>query len=124
MGCKVLIVETNEEFRDHLQQRLTRNGFTVFGVATLKEGELVAREERVQAILLGVAEHQRARLSFVREVSDSCPEASVVIINHSDDMALSMAGMEYGALDEITAPVDMTVLEKRLNAICQGRIKR
>jgi len=116
---KVLIVETDDKFRDHLARRLAAKGFAVDATHDLDEARRMACEEAPEAILLGVSGFRLQALSFLEGLGRECPETRVIIVNPGD-MSLSIAAMKQGAVDEVTVPVDMAELAAKLRAVGDG----
>ncbi len=112
----VLIVDSDTAFRSSLALQLRKKGIAVQDTGDLDEARSLACREKTQAILLGLSSREQTRLPFIPEVRKLCPNAPVVLINHSGDVHLSMDAMKHGALTEIATPVDMGELEGILAA--------
>lgn len=113
---KVLIVDADETFRNHLAERLTRRGLTIQATGDADEGRAIACQEKMNAILVGLSSPKQALLSFLREIRHDCPENALILINHSGDVPLSIEAMKYGASDEVGAPVDLEELLRKIDA--------
>jgi two-component system, NtrC family, response regulator len=116
----VLIFEADAEFRDHLAQRLAERGFTVFQAGGQDEALGLARTERVRTVILGIGGLRRKALAFMDRLRGDCPGVRVILINRSGEVSLSIEAMQMGAFDEIPAPVDMEMLERKIRAPRKG----
>jgi len=114
---QALIYEIDAEFREHLAQRLAERGFRVFQVSDGDEAVKLAVTGSVHAVILGLGGLRRKALAFMDRLREACPRCRVIIINRSGDLSLSIEAMKLGAFDEIAAPVDVEMLEKKIRAI-------
>lgn len=114
---KVLILEADAEFRSHLVQRLSALGFDVVGSGDPAEGVETALSRSIDAIVLGLSGFRRTALAFLAEVREKCPGPAIILINRSGDMTLSMEAMKLGAFDEVTAPVHVEDLARKLREV-------
>jgi DNA-binding NtrC family response regulator len=117
---KVLIVDADEGFRNHLAQRLIRQGLTVHETDNAEEAHSMACQEKIDAVLVGLSSPKQTLLSFLREIRQNCPKSTVILINHSDDVPLSIEAMKHGAFDEVSTPVDLEELLRKLDAALSG----
>ncbi|XPV75612.1 MAG: response regulator [Desulfovibrio sp.] len=111
---KVLIIETDAEFLDHLTQRLQADGFSVVATDDIEDGVRIACQDNVQVVLLGLSSSQQEDLRTLGDLRGACPDSNIIVINRSDSMQLSMEAMKLGVFHELTPPIDMEELEKRL----------
>ncbi len=112
----VLIVEDDAKFRDHLVQRLSLREFRVLGAALDDAAAELAGRERVRAVVLDISGPRARVLSFLEKVRKASPESRVILINRTADVSLSIEAMKLGASDEVTAPVDIEMLERKIRA--------
>ncbi|WP_243544872.1 response regulator [Pseudodesulfovibrio tunisiensis] len=113
---KVLIVDADTDFGDHLARQLAKRGVEVFRARREDEVRDTACREKVHAVLLGLYGRDRALLSILRAVKAACPQSQFILINHAADVPLSIEAMKLGAFDEIAAPVDMEELLVKLHS--------
>lgn len=111
----VLIVDSDTAFRSSLVSQLRKKGVAVLETGDIENARELACRSEVKVILLGLSSREQTRLAFIPEVRELCANASVVLINHSGDVHLSMDAMKHGALTEVPTPVDMGELESVLN---------
>lgn len=113
----VLIIDSDESFRGHLAHRLTHRGLTVHETEDPDEGRVLACEEKVDAILIGLSSPKETLLAFLRKIRQECPQSDVILINHSGNVPLSIEAMKLGARDEVGTPVNIEELLHKLEAI-------
>ncbi|WP_031484568.1 response regulator [Maridesulfovibrio frigidus] len=111
---KIMIVESDAEFREHLLQRLESEGLEVIGSGYLSEAEKLAKECGVDAIVLGLSGFGRSSLEFMKKISTIVPDLKVILINRHSKIQLSIEAMNLGACAEIQVPVDIAALTKTL----------
>ncbi len=104
---KVLIAETDTEFREHLIQRLD-------------ESVRLLEHTGINLVVLGLSGFGRPSLAFMEEVLEKARETKFVLINRTGNVSLSIEAMKLGAYDEIAVPVDIAVLHKKLLAAAGG----
>lgn len=111
---KIMIVESDAEFREHLVQRLKSEGLEVIGSGYLNEAEKLAKKCEVNAIVLGLSGFGRSSLEFMKKISTIVPDLKIILINRRSKIQLSIEAMNLGACAEIQVPVDIAVLTKTL----------
>ncbi|MFW5486923.1 MAG: hypothetical protein ACNI3A_00615 [Desulfovibrio sp.] len=107
----VLIVDSDNAFRSNLALQLSKIGIASLDTGDLDEARCLACGKKMKALLLGLSSREQTWLAFIPEIRDLCPNAQVVLINHSGDVHLSMDAMKYGALTEIATPVNIGELK-------------
>lgn len=116
---KIMIVEKDPEFREHLVLRLEDEGLDISGAGTLEEAERLIRENRFDGIVLGLSGFGRSSLNLMEFISTDIPELKVVLINRHNKIPLSIEAMNLGACAEISVPVDIAALVKTLRRYCE-----
>lgn len=117
---KVLIAETDTEFREHLIQRLEESGLEVHGSGNLDESVRLLESTGINLVVLGLSGFGRPSLAFMEEVLGKARETKFVLINRTGNVSLSIEAMKLGAYDEIAVPVDIAVLHNKLLAAAGG----
>lgn len=112
----VLVVETDEGFRGNLAQRLESRGCVVASAGGAEGVGRQAAEMDADAVLVDLAEFGRGSLKIIEDVARHQPQARVILLSRIKDVALSIEAMKLGAFDEITMPVDIDALMKKLLA--------
>lgn len=78
-----------------------------------REGQALLTKA-VDVILVDVRHHAEAMLRGLARIRDAMPCAETVLINNSENINASMAGMRAGASDELTVPFDMEALRRKM----------
>ncbi|WP_432734596.1 response regulator [Maridesulfovibrio sp. FT414] len=117
---KIMIVEKDPEFREHLAQRLESAGLNITDSGNLDEAEKFIRENELDGVVLGLSGFGRSSLTLMEMISTNIPDLKVVLINRHNKIALSIEAMNLGACAEISVPVDIAALEKTLRRFCEG----
>ena len=120
----LLVVDDNEANSDMLSRRLMRRGFSVACAAGGREAlELIARE-RYDLILLDLLMPDMDGMEVLRRIREtrSPAELPVVITSAKDETSDVIAGLEAGANDYLTKPLDFAIVKARVRA--QVKLKR
>lgn len=112
----VLVVETDEEFGQHLAQRLTSRGCAVAVATSAELIRSIADDCNADAVLLDLGGFGREGLKIIRDMAEICPDARVILLSSTKDVALSIEAMKLGVFDEISVPVDVDALMDKLLA--------
>lgn len=116
----VLLIDADDDFRRNLADRLTKRGLTVRDTGDAAEAERLAAGETVDAILAGLSSPRESLLHFLSAVRQARPESTVILINHSGEVSLSIEAMKLGVADEVGVPVDLEdLLGKVSSAVAQ-----
>lgn len=79
----------------------------------------------VDVILVDVRHHAEMMLQGLARIREAMPWAEMVLINSSDNVNGSMAGMRAGASDELTVPFDMDALRRKMaEALRRSRVQQ
>ncbi len=116
---KIMIVEKDPEFREHLALRLESAGLEISDSGNLEEAEKYIRENRLDGVVLGLSGFGRSSLNLMEMISTNIPNLKVVLINRHNKIPLSIEAMNLGACAEISAPVDIAALVKTLRRYCE-----
>lgn len=73
-------------------------------------------EKMIDVILVDVRSHTEEVLQRLSCILGEMPFTETILINSSNNISASMAGMRAGASDELTVPFDTEKLKKVLNA--------
>lgn len=115
---KIMIVEKDSEFREHLALRLQSAGLEISDSGNLEEAEKFIKENELDGIVLGLSGFGRSSLKLMKTISAVIPDLKVVLINRHNMIPLSIEAMNLGACAEISVPVDIAALIKTLRRCC------
>lgn len=117
----VLLIDADDDFRRNLADRLSKRGLTVRDTGDAEEAARLARGENAEAILAGLSSPKEPLLYFLSELRQERPESTVILINHSGEVSLSIEAMKLGVVDEAGVPVDLEDLLGKLRAAVASR---
>ena len=120
----LLVVDDNEANRDMLSRRLIRRGFSVNCAAGGHEALERISNERYDLVLLDLLMPDMDGMEVLRTIREtrSPAELPVIITSAKDETSDVIAGLEAGANDYITKPLDFAIVKARVRA--QVKLKR
>jgi DNA-binding NtrC family response regulator len=122
MAIRLLIIEAEDRFRKNLYLRLKAEGFRVDKANPADDVPMIVAKQHIDVVLLGVDGLGKNGLALIGPIKSCNPTAEVIIINDSNHMDLSIAGMEMGAFDDFLIPLDLDALTNRIReAVRQKR---
>jgi class 3 adenylate cyclase len=120
----ILIVDDNETNRDILVTRLSTLGYQLSQAADGEEALVVARKELPDLILLDVMMPKLDGIEVCRRLKgdSSLPFMPIILVTAKADIKDVVAGLEAGADEYLTKPVEQTSLVARVKSVL--RIKQ
>ena len=114
----ILVADDSVENREILSARLAANGYHVLTASDGEQALAVARAEQPDLILLDVMMPKVNGLDVCRRLKadPSLPFMPVVLVTARGDTQDIVAGLEAGADEYLTKPVDQTALLARVKA--------
>jgi class 3 adenylate cyclase/CheY-like chemotaxis protein len=115
---RILIVDDNETNRDILKTRLSTNGYDLFEAADGEEALAIVLKRRPDLILLDVMMPKIDGIEVCRRVraDNSLPFIAIILVTARADTKDIVAGLEAGADEYLTKPVDQTALVARVKS--------
>jgi len=117
----VLLIDADDEFRRNLADRLSKRGLTVKDAGDVAEARRLTEGKTADAILAGLSSPKDSLLFFLSELRQKSPESTVILINHSGEVSLSIEAMKLGVVDEIGVPLDLEDLLGKVRAAVAKR---
>jgi len=117
----VLLIDADDEFRRNLADRLSKRGLTVKDAGDVAEARRLTEGRTADAILAGLSSPKDSLLFFLSELRQKSPESTVILINHSGEVSLSIEAMKLGVVDEIGVPLDLEDLLGKVRAAVTKR---
>ena len=116
---RILIVDDNETNRDILMTRLAPHGYALSQAADGEEALAMACEQVPDLILLDVMMPKVDGLEVCRRLKQdaSLPFIAIILITAKADTKDIVAGLDAGADDYLTKPVDQTALVARVKSV-------
>lgn len=112
----VLLIDADDDFRRNLADRLSKRGLAVRDAGDVAEARRLADGNTADAILAGLSGPKDALLYLLAEIRQESPESTVILINHSGEVSLSIEAMKLGVVDEVGVPVDLEDLLGKIRA--------
>lgn len=124
MQVKLLIIESDNYFRNHLVKRLSDKDkwsmlFAEHRIETLK----MVRNKNIDVVLLSLKDLKNEGLIILRELKNICPLIEVITISRADQITLSIEGMKLGAFDDVIVPFDVETLILRIQEAHEKKIE-
>jgi len=113
---KLLVVEDEAGIRDLLARSLEEDGHEVTGVATAEEAMEAHLHERFDSFLIDVILPGLSGLDLCRWLRNQGVTKTILLLSAKSAPTEKVEGLEAGADDYITKPVDLRELKARLMA--------
>ena len=116
---RILIVDDNETNRDILRSRLGPQGYELLEAADGEEALAAARQHHPDLILLDVMMPKMDGIEACRQIKAdaSLPFMPVVLVTAKSDSKDVVAGLEAGADEYLTKPLDQSALVARVKSM-------
>jgi len=116
---RILVVDDNETNRDILCTRLGMQGFDLVQAADGEEALAMVREQHPDLILLDVMMPKLDGFEVCRRLKAdaSLPYIAIILVTARSDTKDIVAGLEAGADEYLTKPVDQTALVARVKSM-------
>jgi class 3 adenylate cyclase len=116
---RILIVDDNETNRDILRTRLGRQGYELVEAADGEEAMAAAREHLPDLILLDVMMPKVDGIEACRQLKADAnlPFIPIILVTAKADTKDVVAGLEAGADEYLTKPVDQAALAARVKSM-------
>jgi len=115
----ILVIEDEPDIRKNLEYNLSREGFSVSSVGSLKDGFKSLDSNIYSLILLDLMLPDGSGLDLCKKIkSNSHLEAiPIIILTAKDDEVDKVVGFELGADDYVTKPFSVRELILRIKAV-------
>jgi signal transduction histidine kinase len=120
----VLIVDDEPDIREVLEIALTDSGYPVL-LADNGQAALACFAENPPAIVVtDIRMPVMDGIALLRQIKQISPDTEVVMITGHGDMDMTIQSLKYGAMDFITKPVHVDILELSVNRAAEKIIAR
>ncbi len=113
----VLICDDEPDLREMLGEYLTRRGFTVTLAGNAAELRAALAGAQVDAVVLDIAMPGEDGLSVLRSLRTGVERLPVIMLTAAGETIDRIIGLEMGADDYLSKPVDLRELEARIKAV-------
>jgi len=118
---RVLVVDDEEEFLNHLVKRLKQRELDVRGVLSGEEAIASIREKPVEVVVLDVRMPGMDGIETLKEIKKIDPLVEVIILTGYADSDTAVEVMELGAFDYLMKPMDLDDLIYKIQDANQNR---
>jgi adenylate cyclase len=116
---RILVVDDNETNRDVLKTRLAVHGYDLIEAADGEEALAIAKECQPDLILLDVMMPKLDGVEVCRRLKSdpAAPFTSIILVTARADSKDVVAGLEAGADEYLTKPIDQLALVARVKSV-------
>jgi DNA-binding NarL/FixJ family response regulator len=115
-SARILLVDDEPGFAEPLGQRLERRDFSVFTVESGDEAIAKTDEAEFDVALVDIFMPGRDGLETLREIKRRRPLTEVILLSGKGTNAIAIEGMQCGAYDFLTKPLDFAELLEKIEA--------
>ena len=106
IGKHLLIVDDDEPFRNRLARAMEERDFSVTTVASVAEGQSIARRDRPDYAVLDLRLSDGSGLEVVEDLRNFAPAARIIVLTGYGNIATAVAAVKAGAVDYLPKPAD------------------
>jgi adenylate cyclase len=116
---RILIVDDNEANRDILEARLKAHGYELLKAADGEEALAAVRQDHPDLILLDVMMPKLDGIEVCRRIKGDAtlPFTPIILVTSKSDTRDVIAGLDAGADEYLTKPVDQAALVARVKSV-------
>lgn len=114
MTATILIVDDEENARQHISAFLATRGYEPLGVATLAEARENLRQGKADIVLLDVQLPDGYGPTLLEETSELAMRPPIILITAYGDIEMAVEAMKSGAHDFLQKPIRLAQLEKSI----------
>jgi DNA-binding response OmpR family regulator len=116
---KILLVEDDDALVRALRRGLSAHGHELLSAESGEDGEIMARDEAVDFVLLDIALPGLDGQEVLRRIRASRPELPVLMLTARDDLLNKVSALDAGADDYLTKPFALEELLARIRALAR-----
>ena len=118
---RVLVVDDEEEFLNHLVKRLKQRELDVRGVLSGEEAIASIREKPVEVVVLDMRMPGMDGIETLKQIKKIDPLVEVIILTGYANTDTAVEVMELGAFDYLIKPMDLDDLIYKIQDANQNR---
>ncbi|HZK33194.1 MAG TPA: response regulator transcription factor [Tissierellaceae bacterium] len=115
----ILLVEDEESIRKFVKINLERNGFNVFEAESGEEGLDIARNEKIDIVLLDLMLPGIDGFEVCRILREEISGLGIIMLSAKSQDVDKIMGLEYGTDDYMTKPFNPTELVLRVKSLAR-----
>ena len=116
MKTTIMIVDDEDNFREGLDQYLTRKfpEYNILAAANLTEARELLRQNSIDIILLDVQIGKEYGPDFLDDINLIRPTPKTILLTAYGEVDMAVTAMKKGAFDFLSKPINFPLLENRL----------
>jgi len=123
-SARILLVDDEVDFRETLGLRLDRRGFSVTTVGSGDEAVATTDEAEFDVALVDIFMPGRDGLETLREIKRMRPLTEVILLSGQGTNAIAIEGMQCGAYDFLTKPLEFGELVEKIEAAYTRKLEQ
>jgi DNA-binding NtrC family response regulator len=116
---KILIVDDEESFRNHLTRLFVRRGYKVAEVASGNEALALVGQKAFDIVLLDIVLPDLNGVEVLKVLKERAPDTQVIMMTGNATVNTAIASMKLGAYDYLTKPFDLEELTILVERACE-----
>src|SRR3989337_1180877 len=114
MKNKILIVDDEKLMRVSLEDKLTKEGYSVNSLSNAVEGVKLLQSTNFDALITDLRLPKMDGIDFLREIKKASPDTVVIIMTAYGSIENAVTAMKEGAYDYVTKPFSLEELTIKL----------
>ncbi|MEK7788833.1 MAG: sigma-54 dependent transcriptional regulator, partial [Planctomycetota bacterium] len=114
MKNKILIVDDEKLMRVSLEDKLTKEGYSVSSLSNAVEGVKLLQSTNYDAVITDLRLPRMDGIDFLREIKKASPDTVVIIMTAYGSIENAVMAMKEGAYDYVTKPFSLEELTIKL----------
>lgn len=114
---KLLVVDDDRMFAELVRRGLKEEGYTVDTAPNIAEGRLAALVHEYDGIILDVVLPDGNGMQLARELRSQGRATPILMLTSNDSTSDVVRGLDHGADDYLTKPVELLELKARVRAL-------
>jgi len=110
MKNKILIVDDEKLMRVSLEDKLTKEGYSVSSLSNAVEGVKLLQSTNYDAVITDLRLPRMDGIDFLREIKKASPDTVVIIMTAYGSIENAVIAMKEGAYDYVTKPFSLEEL--------------
>lgn len=123
-SARILLVDDEPGFSEPLALRLERRDFSVTTVESGDEAVVKADEAEFDVALVDIFMPGRNGLETLREIKRMRPLTEVILLSGQGTNAIAIEGMQCGAYDFLTKPLEFAELVEKITAAYTRKLEQ
>ncbi len=120
----VLIVDDEADIREVFEIALADAGYRVLMAEDGKKAFDLFKKEGPPIVITDIKMPVMGGIELLKQIKQENPDTEVLMITGHGDMALTIASLKFGAMDFITKPVNVDILELSVSKAVEKIISR